>query len=65
MVGVIIRDHQGHVIGALMASRGLKGSPFYAEAHSLLLEAVFYNEQGLKQVILEGDFKQVVDLLQS
>ncbi|XP_040987669.1 uncharacterized protein LOC121235387 [Juglans microcarpa x Juglans regia] len=62
--GVIIRDHQGQVIGALRASRWLKGRPFDAEAHGLLLAALFCKEMGLMQVILKGDLKQVVDLLQ-
>ncbi|XP_040994235.1 uncharacterized protein LOC121240764 [Juglans microcarpa x Juglans regia] len=63
-VGVIIRDHQGQIIGALMASKCLKGSSFDAEAHGLLLATVFCKELGLKHVVIEGDSKQVIDLLQ-
>ncbi|KAF5470790.1 hypothetical protein F2P56_011279 [Juglans regia] len=64
-IGVLIRDHDGLVMGSLRASRNLKGTPFFAEAYDLLLAAVFCKEIGLTHVCLEGDSKQVVDLLQN
>ncbi|XP_035551014.1 uncharacterized protein LOC109012818 [Juglans regia] len=47
---VIIRDHNGWVIGALRASWLIIDNPFDAEAQGLLLAAVFCNEIGLKQI---------------
>ncbi|XP_042939498.1 uncharacterized protein LOC122274528 [Carya illinoinensis] len=64
-IGVLVRDHQGWVIGALRANRLLKGSPFDAEAYGVLLVAVFCRELGLKSIYLEGDAKQVMDLLKN
>lgn len=63
-MGVITRDHNGRVIGTLKASWVISENPFDAEAHGVLLAAVFCKEIGLKQVILEGDSKQVIDILQ-
>ncbi|KAF5468835.1 hypothetical protein F2P56_012951 [Juglans regia] len=62
-IGVLIRDHQGLVIGALRANRLLRGSAFDVEAYRLLLASVFYKEIGVRQFCLEGDSKQVVDQL--
>ncbi|XP_042962566.1 uncharacterized protein LOC122296834 [Carya illinoinensis] len=64
-IGVLIRDHQGRVIGALHANRPLKGSSFDAEAYGVLLAAIFCRDLGLKSIYLEGDAKQVVDLLKN
>ncbi|XP_042950075.1 uncharacterized protein LOC122282191 [Carya illinoinensis] len=64
-IGVLVRDHQGRVIGALHANNPLKGSPFDAEAYGVLLTAIFCRELGLKSIYLEGDAKQVVDLLKN
>ncbi|XP_035543096.1 uncharacterized protein LOC118346314 [Juglans regia] len=60
-IGVLIRDHQGLVIGALRANRPLRGSAFDAEAYGLVLACVFCKEIGIRQFCLEGDSKQVVD----
>ncbi|KAF5445283.1 hypothetical protein F2P56_034346 [Juglans regia] len=60
-IGVIIRDHQGLVIGALRANRPLRGSVFDAEAYGLLLACVFCKEIGIRHLCLEGDSKQVQD----
>lgn len=46
--GMIIRDHQGQVIGTLRALRNLRGNPFDAELHDLLLATIFCKELGLK-----------------
>ncbi|KAF5477160.1 hypothetical protein F2P56_003831 [Juglans regia] len=62
-IGVLIRDHQGLVIGALRANRTLRGNAFDAEAYGLLMATVFCKDLGLRQLCLEGDSKQVVDLL--
>ncbi|KAF5468500.1 hypothetical protein F2P56_012646, partial [Juglans regia] len=62
-IGVLIRDHQGLVIGALRANRILRGNPFVAEAYGLLMATFFCKDLGLRQLCLEGDSKQVVDLL--
>ncbi|XP_042959546.1 uncharacterized protein LOC122294694 [Carya illinoinensis] len=61
-IGVIIRDHTGQVAGALRAQRSFRERPFDAEAYGLLIAVVFIKEIGIKQVCLEGDSKQVVDL---
>ncbi|KAF5475859.1 hypothetical protein F2P56_007621 [Juglans regia] len=58
-IGVLIRDHQGFFIGSLQTHRPFKGTPFDAEAYGILLVAVF----GITQCLLEGDSKQVVDLM--
>ncbi|XP_042962496.1 uncharacterized protein LOC122296768 [Carya illinoinensis] len=63
-VGVLIRDHTGQVVGALRAQRPFRGRPFDAEAYGALMAAIFIKELGLNKVCLEGDSKQVVDLLQ-
>ncbi|KAF5459559.1 hypothetical protein F2P56_019498 [Juglans regia] len=62
-IGVLIRDHQGFPIGSLQAHRSFKGTPFNAEAYGILLAAVFCKELGITQCLLEGDSKQVVDLM--
>ncbi|KAG6721291.1 hypothetical protein I3842_03G106200 [Carya illinoinensis] len=60
---VIIRDHQGFVVGTLRAPRPLNGGAYEAEACGLFVAVTFCRELGLSQVILEGDSRQVVTQL--
>ncbi|XP_040994321.1 uncharacterized protein LOC121240859 [Juglans microcarpa x Juglans regia] len=64
-IGVLIKDHNGLVIRALHVNRSLKGNPFDAEAYGLLIAVVFCRELGLQQLCVEGDSKQVVDLMKN
>ncbi|XP_042939551.1 uncharacterized protein LOC122274591 [Carya illinoinensis] len=57
-------DQAELVIGTLRATRGVTETPFDAEAQGLLLAVVFCKEIRLRNLVLEGDSKQVIDILQ-
>ena len=63
--GVIIRDDEGKVSAAKCVSRNGLWDSSAAEALAAYYGAVFCQERGVTQPILEGDAKQITDAIQA
>lgn len=62
-IGIIVRDHEGEVMGFMMASKPYITDPVVDEAVVALAATVFSRDMRLKKVILEDDVLQIVPSL--
>lgn len=63
--GVIMRDDEGKVIAAKCISRSGLWESSAAEALVAYYGAIFCQERGVSQLILQGDAKQITDAIQA
>ena len=60
-LGVVVRDHEGAVLAVRSRVQDGFFKPLVAEAWAVGQAVYFGTELGLRQIVLEGDFKLVVD----
>ncbi|KAA3467247.1 hypothetical protein EPI10_002272 [Gossypium australe] len=53
-VGVILRNHEGFVIGACSYPLGRTGDPTTAEAKACLQAVIFVEEMGFRDLVSKG-----------
>ncbi|XP_022762175.1 uncharacterized protein LOC111308119 [Durio zibethinus] len=58
--GVVIRDHNGHVLGAAAIQIHAVNDPFQVESRAVVLSLQFAHEMGFTNIDLEGDCLTVV-----
>ncbi|MBA0669417.1 hypothetical protein Goklo_029308 [Gossypium klotzschianum] len=63
--GVIIRNHEGFVIGACTYPLGRTGDLTTAETNVYLQAAIFGKEMGFRELVVEGDTLIVIKKLKS
>ncbi|MBA0875190.1 hypothetical protein Goshw_027687 [Gossypium schwendimanii] len=64
-VGVIIRNHEGFVMGACPYPLGRTGDPSTTEAKACLHAVIFGEEMGFRDLVVEGDCLTVIKKLKS
>lgn len=64
-IGVVVRDFEGNVIGALFERIGLPASVLEAEALACRRVVSFAIEIGLQEVVSEGDSETIINSLNS
>lgn len=55
ILGAIIRNEEGLVIGTLRVTRSYNNNPFTVETYKLLLASQFCKDVDLHTLIIEGD----------
>ncbi|MBA0815520.1 hypothetical protein Gohar_000285 [Gossypium harknessii] len=64
-VGVIIRNHEGYVMGACPYPLGRIGDPTTTEAKACLHAVIFGEEMGFRDLVVKGDSLTVIKKLKS
>ncbi|XP_039010446.1 uncharacterized protein LOC120139206 [Hibiscus syriacus] len=62
--GIVVRNHDGHILGAARRKIVHASSPFLAEATASLHAIQFSKDLGSSQVVVEGDARSVLLKLQ-
>jgi ribonuclease HI len=60
-LGAVIRDHNGFMCASKSLTRPGMLDPTAAKALAAIMAISLYNELGIRQVLLEGDARNVVE----